>query len=70
MHAAQRAHVVQAVCEFDEDDPQVAGHGQHELAETFRIGLHAGAELHLVQLGDTIDQVGNLLAELLLDVFF
>ena len=67
-HAAQRAHVVQAVGKLDEHHAQVARHRQHQLAEALRVGLDAGAELHLVQLGDALDQVGDLAPERLLDI--
>ena len=66
-HRVERAHVVQAVGELDQDHAQVARHRQHHLAEAFRIGFLAIAELHLVELGDAIDQFGHGLAELLGD---
>ena len=59
---------MQAVCQLDEDDPQVAGHGEHELAEAFRVRFDAGPELHFVQLGDTVDQVSNFRSEFRFDV--
>jgi hypothetical protein len=61
---AQRAHVVQAVGQLDQDDAQVARHRQQHLAETLRGGFLAIGEAQLVQLGDAIDQFGHGLAEL------
>ncbi len=59
----QRAHVVQAVGQLDQDHAHVARHRQHHLAETFGIGFLAVAELDLVELGDAFDQFGHALAE-------
>ncbi len=59
----QRTHVVQAVGELDQDHAQVARHRQQHLAEAFRVGFLATAELHLVQLGDAVDQLGHGVAE-------
>ena len=61
---AERAHVVQAVGELDQDHAQVARHRQQHLAEAFRVGFLAVAELQLVQLGDAVDQFGHGRAEL------
>jgi hypothetical protein len=60
-HEAHRAHVVQPVRELDHQHPGVFGHGDHHLANGLRLGR--GAELHLVQLGDPVDELGDLLAE-------
>ena len=61
------AHVVQAVGEFDEDDADVVDHGQHHLAEVFGLRFFAGGEVDLADLGDALDDVGDLLAEFLAD---
>ena len=65
---AERAHVVQAIGELDQDDPQVARHRQQHLAEALRRRFLAVGEVQLVQLGDAIDQLGHGFAELLGDV--
>ena len=62
-HGGNSAHVVQPVGQLDEDDPEVAAHGQKKFAETLRVGLLAGAEFHLVDLGHAVDQARDLLAE-------
>ena len=67
-HDAQRAHVVQAVGQLDQDDADVARHGQQHLAEVFRLRLGLGLELDLRQLADPVDQFGDVFAELGRDV--
>ena len=64
----QRAHVVQAVGQFDEDDANVVDHRQHHLAEVFGLLLFAGREIDLADLGDAFDDVRDLLAEFFADV--
>ena len=59
---AQRPHVVQPVGELDHQHPDVAGHRDHHLADGLRLGRLA--VLDLVQLGDAVDQRGDVLAEL------
>ena len=63
----ERAHVVQAVGELDEDDADVVDHGQHHLAQVFGLLLFAGGEVDFADLGDAFDDVGDLLAEFLAD---
>ena len=66
-HGAERSHVVRAVRELDHDDPDIPDHREQHLAEAFGLRLRTAAELDLVELGDAIDQVRNLSAELLGD---
>ena len=40
----QRAHVVQAVGELDQDDADVVDHGQEHLAEVLGLALLGGGE--------------------------
>ena len=47
----QGAHVMGAVGELDQDDPDVLGHGHHHLAEVLDLGFLAIAEFQLVELG-------------------
>ena len=58
----QRAHVVQPVGELDHQHAWVARHRDDHLAD--RLGLGGGAVLDLVELGDAVDEVRDLLAEL------
>ena len=62
-HHAEGAHVVQAIGELDEDHADVLHHGEDHLAEVLRLRLGLAAELDLGQLGDAIDQLGDLFAE-------
>ena len=64
----QRAHVVQAVGQLDEDDADVVHHGQHHLAQVFGLLLFARGEIDLADFGDAFDDVRDLLAEFLADV--
>ena len=62
-HRVQRAHVVQAVGELDQDDAHVARHREQHLAEALRLDFFAGRELDLVELRHAVDHVGHRLAE-------
>ena len=66
----QRAHVVQAVGELDEDHPQVVDRGEQHAAERLRLRRLARGErlLHGGDLGERADQRGDVLAELLLEL--
>ncbi len=62
-HGADRAHVVQPVGKLDQDHPQILGHRHEQLAEVLGLlGLGRG-QLELGQLGDAVDEVGDLGAE-------
>ncbi len=63
-HVIERLHVVQPIGDLDQDDPQVARRGQDQLAEGLGLGLVAADVLVLADLGDAVDQRGDLLAEL------
>ena len=64
---AERVHVVQAVAELDEDHADVGGHGDDHLAVVLGLLLLLRGEVHLGELGDAVDQHGDLVAELVLD---
>ena len=59
----QGAHVVQAIREFHQQHADVAAHGQHEFAEVLRLFGAVRLQFEAGQLGDAVDQAGNLLAE-------
>ncbi len=67
-HRVERLHVVQAIGELDEDDPNVADHRQHHLAEALGLGLGAGTKLDLIELADAVHQQRDFVAELFLDL--
>ena len=57
------AHVVQAVGELDQDDPEVRGHRDHHLSVVLGLALVAALEGDLGELGDPVDELGNRVAE-------
>src|SRR5690554_441858 len=69
-HGAQRAHVMQAVCQLYQDHPDVLGHGQGHFLEVLGLGFSPGAELDLGQLGYAIYQFGDVFPELLAQSIF
>ena len=64
----ERAHVVQAVGELDDDDADVGDHGEQHLADVLGLVVFAVGELDFVELGDAFDDVRDLLAEALFDL--
>ncbi len=64
-HRVDRAHVVQAVGELDQDDPHVVGHRHHHLAVVLGLRLVARLERDAGELRDAVDDVRDLVAELM-----
>jgi len=64
-HRLDRAHVVQAVGELDQDHPHVGGHRHHHLAVVLRLRLVVGLEGDARQLRHAVDDRRDLLAEAL-----
>ena len=62
-HVLERAHVVEAVHELDDEDARVLPGGHQELAQGFAVPLGA-AVLVAAELGDAFDQESYLLSEL------
>ena len=62
-HKTPRTRIVQAVSKLNEQHTNVLAHGQHKL--TNRLNGSVLAVRHLVQLGHTINQVGNLLTKIM-----
>jgi len=56
---------VKSVGEFDQQHAPVLGHGDEHLADGGRLLLLLGVELQAVELGDAVDDRGDLIAELL-----
>ena len=67
-HGAERAHVVQAVGELDEEDADVARNRQQELAEILRLLGLLGDEVELLDLGQAVDERADLGAEQRVDL--
>ena len=68
-HEMERAHVVQAVGELDQEHARVIGDGEQELAEILRLLGVLGDEVEPAELGQAVDQPADLLAERLVDLF-
>ena len=67
-HVLQRAHVVQAVAQLDEQDANVLRHRHDHLAEALGLAIFFAGEVDLAELGDAVDQVRDLVPELAGDV--
>jgi hypothetical protein len=63
----ERAHVVQAVGQLDQHHADVVDHGQEHLAHVERLPLLVRRVVQLGYLGETVDQVRHLRAEVLFD---
>jgi hypothetical protein len=64
-----RAKVVEAVGELDEDHADVLGHRHDHLAVVLRLSLLTRLELDAGQLGDAVDERGDVLPELFANRF-
>ena len=62
-----RAQVVEAVGELDQDHADVLGHRDDQLPVVLGLGVLAALELDPRQLRDAVDELGDLVAELVLD---
>ena len=67
-HVRERTHVVEAIGELHEDDADVVDHRQQHLAEVLRLPLLARRERDGADLGDPLDDVRHLGAEVLLNL--
>ena len=64
----KRAHVVQPVGELHQQHADVVAKREQELAQVFRRAFVLRLRLDLAELGDAVDQAGDVLAEMLLDL--
>ena len=67
-HVRERAHVVQAVGELDQQHPHVVGDRQQELAQVLGLLGLLGDEVELLELGEALDQRADVGAEHLVDL--
>ena len=63
----ERAHVVQPVGQLDQDDADVVHHREHHLAEALGLLLLLRVEGDARDLGETLDDVRDVLSEVLLN---
>ena len=66
--AVERAHVVEAVGQLDQDHPDVGGHRDHHLAVVLGLLLVAALEGDAGELRDAVDELGDVVAEALAHV--
>ena len=69
LHVLKRAHVVQPVGELDEQHAHIARYGDQELPEILGLLRLLGGKIELLDLGQAVDQRGDVRAEELLDLF-
>ncbi len=67
-HEMQRAHIVQPVGELDQQHAHVLGDGEQQLAEILALPGLFGDEVELVDLGQALDELADLLAEQAVDL--
>ena len=67
-HEVERAHVVQAVGELDQQHAHIGGDREQELAQVLGLLRLARDEVELLQLGEAVDQRADLRAERLVDL--
>ena len=68
LHVSERPHVVEAVAQLDQQDPQVLGHRHDHLAEALGLPILPRREVDLTELGDAIDDGRHLRPEAALDL--
>ena len=66
----ERAHIVKAIGNFNQNNPQVFGHCHCHLLKVFGLSLGATRESHLVELAHAVDEIGYAGAELRLNGSF
>ena len=60
---APGSHIVQAVCQLDDDDADILGHGDKHFTDVLGLLLFPGGIGDAPQLGNAVDKLGNVLAE-------
>jgi len=57
------AHIVKAVRQLDQNNPDVVRHGEEHLSKILRLAFFLGLEIDLADLGNTVNEVCNLGSE-------
>ena len=68
LHVLEGPHVVQSVSELHEKDTNVSRHRHEHLAEALRLLVFLTREIDAAELGDPVDEEGDLVAEELGDL--
>jgi hypothetical protein len=63
----QRPHVVQTISQLNQYDSHVVDHGQQHLTDVFCLLVFAGDVADLRDLGQAVNQVGDLFAKVVTD---
>ena len=53
-HCIECLHVVQAVGEFNENNPDVLDHGEHHFTEALSLRFNAAVKTNLIEFADTV----------------
>ena len=69
-HGTHGAQVVGAIGELDQDHAQIAHHRQQHLAKALGLRFLAILELDLIEFGDAIDNLGDIIAKTRRDLGF
>ena len=64
-HVLQGAHIVQAIGQLDENDPNVLGHRHDHLAEALRLAFLTAGKFQLAELSHPFHQDGHVVAKAL-----
>ena len=67
-HVIEGAHVVQPVGELDQENADVLGDREQQLAQVFRLLSLLGDEVELLQLGQSLDQLAHFRSEEIVDL--
>ena len=67
-HEAERAHVMQTVSQFNQQDTKIFRCGKNHFPEIFSLLMFKGVELDLADFGDPIHQQCNLITKSIPDI--
>ncbi len=68
-HGADGAHVVEAIGEFNDDDANIAGHGEEHFAEALGLAVFAVGETDFAEFGDAVNATCDVFAEFFANFF-
>jgi hypothetical protein len=59
----ERPHVVEAIGQLNDDNPDIADHGEQHFANVFGLVVFAIGKLDFIEFGHALNDVGDLLAK-------